>query len=131
MALNPLESPMNGSIPTISGDMHTVQTPRPGHRKIRRVSPDSRSLWHLIESIAIAMAQGYGLARTRALSHVAPMTRMLGQRDHLYTETAMLEREVAIFRSQRMAKAPRRRPQFDPTYWPPTLPTLETTPIPL
>lgn len=42
------------------------------------------------------------------------MTRMLGQRDHLYTETAMLERGVAIFRSQRMVKAPRRRPQFDP-----------------
>jgi len=105
---------MNGSITTISADMNLVQTPRPGHRKTRRVSPDSRSLWHLIESIAIAMAQGYGLARTRALSHAAPMTRMLGQRDHLYTETAMLEREVAIFRAQRMAKAPRRRPQFDP-----------------
>jgi len=94
--------------------MNPVQTPRPGHRKTRRVPPDSRSLWHLIESIAIAMAQGYGLARTRALSHAAPMTRMLGQRDHLYSETALLEREVAIFRSQRMAKAPRRRTQFDP-----------------
>ena len=80
----------------------------------RRVSPDSRSLWHLIESIAIAMAQGYGLARTRALSHADPMTRVLGQRDHLYSETALLEREVAIFRAQRMAKPPRRRPQFDP-----------------
>lgn len=42
------------------------------------------------------------------------MTRMLGQRDHLYTETAMLEREVAIFRAQRMAKPPRSRSQFDP-----------------
>ncbi len=42
------------------------------------------------------------------------MKRMLGQRDYLYSETALLEREVAIFRAQRMAKAPRRRPQFDP-----------------
>lgn len=93
--------------------MHLVHTPTPGHRKIPRSPSKSPSLRHLIDSIALAMAQGYGLARTRALSHVAPMTRMLGQRDHLYTETALLEREVAIFRSQRMAKAPRRRPQFD------------------
>lgn len=28
--------------------------------------PTSRSLWHLVESIAVAMAQGYGLARVRA-----------------------------------------------------------------
>ena len=83
-------------------DMNPVQMPRPGHRKTRRVSPSSRSVWHLIESIAISMAQGYGLARTRALSRAAPKTRMLGQRDHLYTETAILEREVAIFRAQRM-----------------------------
>lgn len=104
---------MNGPKTSISGDMHPVQTPTPGHRKIPRSPSKSPSLWHLIDSIALAMAQGYGLARTRALSHVAPMTRMIGQRDHLYTETALLERELAIFRSQRMAKPPRRRPQFD------------------
>lgn len=94
--------------------MNPVQTLRPGHRKTSRVPYDSLSLRHLIESIAIAMAQGYGLARTRALSHFAPMTRTLGQRDHLYSETALLDREVVIFRAQRIAKAPRRRPQFDP-----------------
>lgn len=60
------------------------------------------------------MAQGYGLARTRALSHPAPMTRLLGQRDHLHTEAALLERELAVFRAQRLAKAPRHRSHFAP-----------------
>ena len=78
------------------------------------MSPIAPSLWHLIEAIAVAMAQGYGLARSRALGHPAPMTRMLSQRDHLFSETALLERELAIFRAQRLAKAPRRRPQFGP-----------------
>jgi len=76
--------------------------------------PTSRSLWHLIESIAVAMAQGYGLARVRALSHPSAMIRMLAQRDHLYSEASLLEREIAIFRAQRLAKSPRRRPQFAP-----------------
>lgn len=42
------------------------------------------------------------------------MTRMLAQRDHLYTEAALSEREVAIFRAQRLATPPRRRTQFTP-----------------
>jgi len=59
------------------------------------------------------MMQAYGRARTRALGHVAPMARMLAQRDHLYSEAALLEREVAIFWAQRLARPPR-RPQFAP-----------------
>lgn len=78
------------------------------------MTPIAPSLWHLIEAIAVAMAQRYGLARSRALCHPAPMTRMLAQRDHLFSEAALLERELAIFRAQRLAKAPRRRPQFGP-----------------
>jgi len=76
--------------------------------------PVSRSLWHLIESVVVAMAQGYGLARVRALSHPSAMIRMLAQRDHLHSEASLLEREVAIFRAQRLAKVPRRRAQFAP-----------------
>jgi len=76
--------------------------------------PTSRSLWHLIESVAVAMAQGYGLARVRAFSHPSAMIRMLAQRDHLHSEASLLEREVAIFRAQRLAKVPRRRAQFAP-----------------
>ncbi|MEN1705225.1 MAG: DDE-type integrase/transposase/recombinase [Planctomycetota bacterium] len=100
---------------TILADFGDVRPDDPGHAaEPAMVSPESRSLWHLIECIAVALAQGYGLARARALAHSAPMTRLLGQRDHLHTEAAMLERELAIFRAQRLEKAPRQRPHFAP-----------------
>jgi len=68
-------------------------------------------MWRLIEAVGVAMMQGCGLGRTRALGHPAPMTRMLAQRDHLFTEATLLERELAVFRAQRRAKPPSWRPQ--------------------
>jgi hypothetical protein len=36
-------------------------------------------LWHLNEAISVALAEGYGLAKARAVTHPAPMARPLGQ----------------------------------------------------
>ena len=40
--------------------------------------------------------------------------RFKAHRDHLYTEAALLERELEVFRSQRLSKLPRERPHFSP-----------------
>ncbi len=74
----------------------------------------SRSVWHLIDSVATAMSQSYGIARARALTDPLALIRMKAQRDHLYTESALLEREIEILRSSRLTKPPRERPHFTP-----------------
>ncbi len=74
----------------------------------------SRSVWHLVDSIATAMSQSYGIARARALTDPLELVLIKVQRDHLYTESALLERELEIFRSSRLAKPPRERPHFIP-----------------
>ena len=74
----------------------------------------SRSVWHLVDSVATAMSQSYGIARARALIHPRDSVRLKAQRDHLYTESALLERELEIFRSSRLAKPPRERTHFTP-----------------
>ncbi len=74
----------------------------------------SRSIWHLVDSVATAISQSYGIARSRALTNPMASVRMKAQRDHLYTEAALLERELEIFRSQRLSKPPRQRPHFSP-----------------
>lgn len=40
--------------------------------------------------------------------------RIKAHRDHLYTEAALLERELEVFRPQRMSKPPRERPHYSP-----------------
>ena len=74
----------------------------------------SRSIWHLVDSVATAISQSYGIARSRALTNPMASVRMKAQRDHLYTEAALLERELEIFRSQRLSKPSRQRPHFSP-----------------
>jgi len=74
----------------------------------------TRSVWHLVDSVATAMSQSYGISRARALNNPLELVRMRAQRDHLYTETVLLERELEIFRSSRLAKPPRERPHFTP-----------------
>jgi DNA invertase Pin-like site-specific DNA recombinase len=39
---------------------------------------------------------------------------LLGQRDHLFTETALLERELTIHRSHRCRRPPKQRPHYTP-----------------
>ncbi|MAO22298.1 MAG: hypothetical protein CMJ25_16250 [Phycisphaerae bacterium] len=72
----------------------------------------SRSIWHLVDSVTTAISQSYGMARARALTNPMVAVRMRAQRDHLYSEAALLDRELEIFRSQRMSKLPRQRPHF-------------------
>ncbi len=48
------------------------------------------------------------------LTNPTAAVRMKAQRDHLYTETTLLERELEIFRAQRLAKPPRQHPHFTP-----------------
>ncbi len=67
-----------------------------------------------IDSVATAMSQSYGISRARALTEPLELVRIKAQRDHLYTESALLERELEIFRSSRLAKPPRERPHFIP-----------------
>jgi len=74
----------------------------------------TRSVWHLVDSVATAMSQSYGISRARALNNPLEFVRMRAQRDHLYTQSALLERELDIFRSSRLAKPPRERPHFTP-----------------
>lgn len=74
----------------------------------------SRSIWHLVDSFATAISQSYGIARARALTNPLASVRTKAQRDHLYTEAALLERELEIFRSQRLSKPPRQRAHFSP-----------------
>ena len=71
-------------------------------------------VWHLVDSVAVLFARSYMLARTRAVSHVSPMVRMLGLRDHAHSEAALLERELAIFRSHRRHPPPGHRPHYSP-----------------
>ena len=72
----------------------------------------SRSIWHLVEYVAAAISQSYGIARARALTSPKASVRMMAQRHHLYTEATLLERELEICRSPRLSIAPRQRPHF-------------------
>jgi len=74
----------------------------------------TRSVWHLVDSVATAISQSYGISRARALADPLASVRIKAQRDHLYTESALLDRELEIFRSSRLAKPPRERPHFTP-----------------
>ncbi|MFK7759977.1 MAG: hypothetical protein AB8C13_08525 [Phycisphaerales bacterium] len=60
------------------------------------------------------MSQSDGIAKNRVLTDPLASVRMKAQRDHVYIESAMLERELYIFRSRRLAKPPRERTHFTP-----------------
>jgi len=73
-----------------------------------------RSVWDLVESVSVLFMRGYLAARARAYEHPMPMVRLLAQRDHAHTESVLLERELAIYRSQRHCKSPKHRPHYSP-----------------
>ena len=73
-----------------------------------------RSIWDLVESISILFMRGYLAARTRAFEHPMPMVRLLAQRDHAHSDAVLLERELAIYRSQRQRKPAKHRPHYAP-----------------
>ena len=71
----------------------------------------------LVGAVAVLFARSYMLARSRAVSHVSPMGRMLGLRDHAHSEAALLERELAVFRSHRRHRSPGRRLHYSAEKW--------------
>ncbi len=73
-----------------------------------------RSVWDLVESVSIFFMRGYLAARARAFEHPMPMVRLLAQRDHAHSDAVLLERELAIYRSQRQCKPAKHRPHYAP-----------------
>lgn len=73
-----------------------------------------RSIWDLVESVSVLFMRSYLAARSRAFEHPMPVVRLLAQRDHAHTESVLLERELAIYRSQRHCKSPKLRPHYSP-----------------
>ncbi len=77
-------------------------------------APTQRSIWRLVDAISVSFMQAYMVARARAFEHPSPMLRMLAQRDHAHSDAVLLERELAIYRSQRQRRPAKRRPHFAP-----------------
>ena len=48
------------------------------------------------------------------LEHASPLVQWLGQRDALHHDASLLERELAVFRSQRERKPAHQRPHYSP-----------------
>ena len=67
---------------------------------------------HLIDSIAIAIAQGYMLARVRLISHPSPVVRLTAARDAASWDGRMHERELAVFRQERQRIPTKQRPHY-------------------
>ncbi|MBZ0171412.1 MAG: hypothetical protein K8E66_03440 [Phycisphaerales bacterium] len=65
------------------------------------MSRPNRSVWTIADSIATIFMCAATTARTRMLDHASAIVRMMAQRDTCYYDAALLERELAIFRSQR------------------------------
>lgn len=73
-----------------------------------------RSIWDLVESVSTLYMRGYLAARARAFEHPMHMVRLLAQRDHAHSDAVLLERELAIYRSQRQNKPTKQRPHYAP-----------------
>lgn len=76
--------------------------------------PEHPTVWRTAHSIAHLFMAAYMAARARTLEHASWAVRLLGQRDHLFTETALLERELTILRSHRCRRPPKQRRHFTP-----------------
>ncbi len=74
------------------------------------------SALQIIDSIAIAIAQGYILARARLTSHPSPFLRLAAARDAVAWDVALLERELAVFRQERERIPAKQRPHYTPTH---------------
>jgi len=59
-------------------------------------------------------SRAYIIARVRTLASGSPVLRLMAQRDHAYSDAVLLEREVAIYRSQRYRYTTKQRPHFEP-----------------
>lgn len=73
-----------------------------------------RSIWDLVDAVSVLFTQAYTAARSRSSGHPSSVTRLLAQRDHAHSEEVLLERELAIFRSHRQNRPPKRRLYYTP-----------------
>lgn len=78
------------------------------------MSEPERSPWVVADGIAAVFMRAAVLARTRMLDHASRIVRMMGQRDAASHDAALLERELEVFRSQRLRKPSHQRPHYSP-----------------
>ena len=67
-----------------------------------------------VDAMAIVLAQAMQTARMRLAAAASPLLRLMIQRDHAITESALLRRELDILRASRQGLAPHRRPDYPP-----------------
>ncbi len=87
---------------------------RHGFRGLRDFTVAKPSIWRAAERITTLFMCAAVDARARMLDHSSAFVRLMNERDRLYAENALLERELAIYRSQRLRKEPKQRPHFVP-----------------
>ena len=68
----------------------------------------------VVDAMAVVLAQAMQTARTRLSAAATPLLRLMIQRDHAVTESALLRRELEILRTSRAAISPHRRPDYPP-----------------
>lgn len=74
-----------------------------------------RSVWEVAEGIATTFMCAAVTARARMLEHASPLIRLLGYRDAMHHDACLLERELAVFRSQRERKPAHQRSHYSPS----------------
>ena len=78
------------------------------------LSRPNRTMWALADHVATLFTCAATTARARMLAHASPLVRVMGERDALHKEGCLLERELAIFRSQRFRKPAKQRLFYAP-----------------
>ena len=80
----------------------------------RQIMPawSNSTVLQLIDSVAIAIAQGYMLARARLTSHPSPVIRLAAARDAASWDARPLVRELAVFRQEREWLPAKQRPHY-------------------
>ena len=68
----------------------------------------------VVDAMAVVLAQAMQTARIRLSAAASPLLRLMIQRDHAVTESALLRRELDILRASRQGLAPHRRPDYPP-----------------
>ncbi len=58
----------------------------------------------IVDTVATLLACSEVAERARLLTRASPLVRLMAQPDTLHHETALLERELLVFRSQRQWK---------------------------
>ncbi|MEM1185337.1 MAG: hypothetical protein AAGI53_10090, partial [Planctomycetota bacterium] len=73
-----------------------------------------QSMWALADRLASLLMCAATTARARMLAHSSPLVTVMGQWDNTFSDAALLERELTVFRSQRHRKPAKHRPHYAP-----------------